>query len=60
MKEFPQVARSSSLADQLYKFGQQFGMTASARAALGAPMPKPDKDKNADGKRRFFTPKLIG
>ena len=56
IREFPQVARSSRLADQLIKLGQQYGMTASARASLAVDT---RSSKELDGIAGKINPRLV-
>jgi len=55
-KEYPQVARSGRLADQLIKLGQQYGMTASARAGLAVDT---RSSKELDGIAGKINPRLV-
>jgi len=55
-KEYPQVARSGRLADQLIKLGQQYGMTASARASLAVDT---GSSKELDGIAGKINPRLV-
>ena len=51
IKRFPQTVIADSLATQLLRIEQQFGLTPSARVGLCV---KPKDDDAADGKKRFF------
>ena len=55
-REYVQVARSGRLADQLIKLGQQYGMTASARASLAVDT---RSSKELDGIAGKINPRLV-
>ena len=51
IKTFPQVTIAGSLADQLLRLEQQFGLTPSARARLRT---LPETEKKQNGKSQYF------
>jgi len=56
-REYVQVGRSSKLADQLINLGQQYGMTASARASLA--VDTTNQKKEPDGIAGKINPRLV-
>ena len=51
---WPQARLLMALSAELRRIEQHFGMSPSARAALGSPAPKASNDADQDAKAKFF------